>query len=598
MKAFKSVKHLLKLIFRVSPSFIFITIFGSLFSATQIIGNVILPKYLIDSLIIDKNLEAALIWGGVIVGFNLLINFINKTYKRILDVKNLHVSYLVMKEMSNKIMNVEYKHLEDPYYLDLKERAIFACTNQGSLQRLVSGISGIVTNTITLISLTVIIISLGYVLLFILLIGIVITLFINRIFMKFQLQAFKSIIPINRRYNYYLGLTENEKLSKDMRLYKMNPLIMKRVREYNNENFMFFKKLFNYGGLSSGLNKVINAIQTGFIYLFISWKIFFDTVKQITIGDFTMFANASINFTNSFNNLFSDIIDMGQVIGYLEPFVEFMQLPDVIKQTSPLKLNEVETIEFKNVTFTYPKTNSLILDDVSFSINRGNKISIVGLNGAGKTTIIKLLCRFYEPDSGHILINGHSIYEYDYKSYLDTMAVVFQDYRIFSFSILDNISSDKNIDENRINEIIDEVGLKEKIDELSLGINTRLNKNLDDNGVELSGGQNQKIAISRALYKDASLVILDEPTSALDPLAEAEIYQNFNDLVKKKTAIYISHRMSSSVFCDYVLVLDGGKVVSFDSHKNLMKKTDSLYYKLFTSQAKNYQLSNETSLIN
>ena len=182
------------------------------------------------------------------------------------------------------------------------------------------------------------------------------------------------------------------------------------------------------------------------------------------------------------------------------------------------------------------------------------------------------------------------IYTYDYQSYLREIAIVFQDYRLLAYSIIENITGDKDVNLDRIDEIIAQVGLTEKINELPKGLHTSLNKSFDDDGIELSGGQGQKVAIARALYKNASLVILDEPTSALDPIAEAEIYQNFNDLVKEKTAIYISHRMSSSVFCDYVLVIDGGKVVSFDKHENLMKDTNSLYYKLFTTQAENYQL--------
>lgn len=197
----------------------------------------------------------------------------------------------------------------------------------------------------------------------------------------------------------------------------------------------------------------------------------------------------------------------------------------------------------------------------------------------------------YHMDSGEILINGRNIYDYDYLSYMKCIAAVFQDYRLFNFTIAENIScQEKGADRKRIEKLIDEVGLREKIDELKDGIDSRFGKEYDEDGVEMSGGQGQKVAIARALYKDSSLVILDEPASALDPIAEAEIYEKFNGLVDDKTAIYISHRMSSSVFCDKILIIDGGTVSDFDTHENLMKKTESLYYKLFESQAKNYRL--------
>ncbi len=214
--------------------------------------------------------------------------------------------------------------------------------------------------------------------------------------------------------------------------------------------------------------------------------------------------------------------------------------------------------------------------------------SIVGLNGAGKTTIIKLLCRLYEPTNGKIYINDIPIEDYEIHSYIKLVSAVFQDYKLFSYSILDNIKP--NIDLSEAKKISAEVGIIDKIESLEYGFDSIIGKSYDKQGVEMSGGQKQKIAIARALAKKASLLIMDEPTSALDPIAEADIYKNFNALALNKTAIYISHRMSSSIFCDKIMVLYNGKITDFDSHKNLMNNHDSLYYKLFTTQAKNYKM--------
>ena len=589
MSKFKRIKYLFKLIFKVSPSFIFLNIIGSLFSAIQIIGNVILPKYLIDELITNKNFENALFYGIITVLFNLLINFIKHTYYRVLEVKQTYVAHKVMEQMSVKIMKVEYRYLEDPYYLDLKERAIFACNNQGALQRVINGISGVISNIITLAGLIAIMFTLGYILITILFVGMVIAILLNRWFMKYQVGFFQNLIPINRKYGYYFHLTNNEKLNKDMRLYNMSPLILNREQHYNKINISNFAKFFKTMGVVNGIESFLTSLQTGIVYFYVAFMVFASKTK-ITLGLFTMYASSAISFTKTFDSLFRNLTDMKQVLDYLDPFVEFMQLPDASKGSSRVLLQKVEKIEFKNVSFTYPKTDNLILDNVSFTINKGDKISIVGLNGAGKTTIIKLICRFYNPDSGSILINDIDINEYDYKSYLNELAIVFQDFKLFAYSISKNITGEDDIASNELNPILNKVGLTEKIKELPKGINTSLNKSFVDDGVELSGGQGQKVAIARALYKNSSLVILDEPTSALDPIAEAEIYEHFNELVLDNTAIYISHRMSSSVFCDYILVLDGGKVVAFDTHSNLMKDTSSLYYKLFKTQSENYQL--------
>ena len=199
--------------------------------------------------------------------------------------------------------------------------------------------------------------------------------------------------------------------------------------------------------------------------------------------------------------------------------------------------------------------------------------------------------RLYRPEEGHILLNGVDIFEYEHGSYLASIAAVFQDYKLFAFSIDENITGKRpGSDLVGTGTVIRRVGLNEKMAELNEGVYSMLGKSYDENGVELSGGERQKVAIARALYKNAPVIILDEPTSALDPLAEAEIYENFNSLIGDKTAIYISHRMSSSVFCDRILLLDGGTVSDFDTHTALMEKADGLYYKLFNAQAENYRI--------
>ena len=305
-----------------------------------------------------------------------------------------------------------------------------------------------------------------------------------------------------------------------------------------------------------------------------------------------MYVSAAINFSSMVTAFGQSAVMFMQFLSWLDPYMEFMSLAEETKSTGKIPFEgDVETVEFRNVTFMYPKAEKAVLNNVSFKIKKGEKISIVGLNGAGKSTLVKLICRMYQADSGEILINGRNIYEYEYMSYMNTISAVFQDYRLFNFSIAENISCQaEDCDVAELKRLIHEVGLEEKVKELPLGIESRFGKDYDEDGIEMSGGQAQKIAIARALYKKASMVILDEPASALDPIAEAEIYEKFNSLVEDKTAIYISHRMSSSVFCDKILIIDAGTVADFDTHEHLMQKTESLYYKLFMSQAENYKL--------
>jgi len=336
----------------------------------------------------------------------------------------------------------------------------------------------------------------------------------------------------------------------------------------------------------------MNDLQAALAYGYVALRVLTNTFgPRIGLGSFTMYVNAAINFSQTTTKLGETITMTLQMLEYLDPFMEFVSLPEAKEYGGELKMeDEINSISFKNISFKYPGNDKYVLKDISFDINAGEKISIVGLNGAGKTTLIKLLCRLYEPNSGEIFVNGHNIYDYEYESYMEKIAVIFQDYKLFAFTIGENITCEEYSEDENITELIEEVGLGEKISSLPKGLNSLMGKAYDNEGIELSGGEEQKVAIARALYKDAPLIILDEPTSALDPLAEAEIYEHFNSMVENKTAIYISHRMSSSTFSDRILLIENGGVVDFDSHANLMKKEDSLYYKLFMAQAVNYQI--------
>lgn len=591
MSNFKKLKMFFALSWEISPAYIFILLGNTLIGSAQIFLNIILPKYLIDELIGACQTDRLIMFGGLIVLSNLLFAFLEKTMKRLLDIKAIYVKEKMDQTMAKKIMNVEFAHLEDPYYLDLKERAVFALNIMNVMQNLINNITIAFKSIATIIGLIIIMISLSWILVVFLIITVVLSLLTYRSFMQYQQNFYQQLIPVNRRYGYYVNLTYDETIQKDIRMFSMNKMLVDRITLYNKEIYKWTNEFSKRRGNYLGMYGVINDLQAVIAYAYVGLRVITDRFgPKIGLGSFTMYVSSAINFTRSTIDLGNSITVIMQMLGYLDPFMEFMSLPDESAQKGKVKFSgEIESIIFENVSFRYPKNEKLVLDNISFSINKSEKISIVGLNGAGKTTLIKLICRLYHPTSGKIYINGHDIFDYDYDSYMKAIATVFQDYKLFAFSIDENITCDfQNSNTDKVMNLINDVGLDEKIKELPNGISSMFGKAYDEEGIEMSGGQGQKVAIARALYKNASLIILDEPTSALDPLAEAEIYENFNKLVGDKTAIYISHRMSSSVFCDKILIIDGGKVSDFDTHKSLMKKTESLYYKLFTSQAVNY----------
>ncbi|MGN0167822.1 MAG: ABC transporter ATP-binding protein [Acetatifactor sp.] len=582
-----------RLAWKVSPSYILLLIVQSLAAAGKLWLNVVLPKFLIEELLGAGNAQTILMLGGLIVLNNVGMAWLEKLFKRLLEVKETYVHYAMNKLMAEKIMKLEYSYLEDPYYLDLKEKAVFAVSNQNAISRLIISLSNVIKYAVTLIGLVAILATLGPVLLVVLAIGIAVMLFLYRKMSKYVVMMTNEIVPINRKFGYYLDLQTEKQYQKDIRLYDMGHMITGRAAGFTEETFRLFDKMYSQQGKTMGGIKAVNDFIAAFCYAYVGVRTISDVFgRRISIGDLTMYVTAAINFTDVVVHFGESLIGMMQVLAFLEPYMEFMALKEETAQSGKETFTgPVETVEFSHVTFTYPKAERAVLKDVSFSVKRGEKISVVGLNGAGKSTLVKLLCRMYRADSGEIRINGRNIYDYDYMSYMKEISAVFQDYRLFNFTIAENISCrEAGADEQKINRLIDEVGMREKADSLKEGINSRFGKEYDENGIEMSGGEGQKIAIARALYKEASMVILDEPASALDPLAEAEIYEKFNSLVEDKTAIYISHRMSSSVFCDRILIIDGGTVADYDTHENLMKKPDSLYYKLFHSQAENYKL--------
>ncbi len=591
----KQLTHFLKLAWKTAPVYMLIMILQSLLKAGQTVLNVYLPKLLIDELTGDRDIHTLILYLALIIGNIVIMQFITNLIGRYVGVKREKVAMYMRREMSKKIMNIGYAYLEDPYYLDLKERAVFAINNQNAIESTISQVATVFTSVATLIGLIVVMATLGPVLIIALVVACLLMLAFYGLISKTMIWFQQNLIPINRRYGYYFNLSMGKDAQKEIRLYGMEPMITKTINDVNADICGTFGKMMIRVGASTGLMNVVAVLVAAFSYVYVGIRTVSDRFgAMLSLGDLTMYVTSAISFASSMGSTGEGIVMLIQETVFLKPYLEFMSIPEEAKEKNKEKFTgDIETLEFRDVTFTYPKAEKPVLKNISFKVDRGQKISIVGLNGAGKSTLVKLICRMFKPDSGEILVNGKNIADYEYKSYMAQISAVFQDYSLFNFSIRENISCVPTGDDiDKINRLIDEVGLREKVDELPKGIESRFGKEYDEEGIEMSGGQGQKIAIARALYKkDADMVILDEPASALDPIAEAEIYEKFNSLVEDKTAFYISHRMSSSRFCDKILIIDAGTVADFDTHDNLMKKTDSLYYKLFNAQAENYRLA-------
>jgi ABC-type multidrug transport system fused ATPase/permease subunit len=321
-------------------------------------------------------------------------------------------------------------------------------------------------------------------------------------------------------------------------------------------------------------------------------------LHTITIGDFSLYLSAVGTFNKAIEDMVASYIDISNSGAYLKDYFDYMGLKsrfDAKGVHTPAESNSDCTFVFENVGFQYPYQDNFSLKNINLTLTNKERLAIVGENGAGKTTLIKLLLRLYDPTEGRILLNGVDIKEIDYTDYLKLFSTVFQDFKIFAFRIADNITAlndGAEPDREKTEQALKKAGLYDKVASLEKGMDTYLYKLYEEDGVELSGGESQKLAIARALYKDAPVVVLDEPTAALDPRAEYEIYSKFFEMVKGKTSVFISHRLSSTRFSDRIIVLKSGGIVETGTHAELMAK-QGYYAELYNMQAQFYVEENK-----
>lgn len=324
------------------------------------------------------------------------------------------------------------------------------------------------------------------------------------------------------------------------------------------------------------------------VYLFVGLKA---VCSAFDVGNLLKYVQSVSQFGDGVSGLVQTVREMAQNVQYMKDYFSYQDMPNrtegaALPVTEQIRENYV--FEFKHVTFTYPGADAPSLQDVSCRFGKGEKIAAVGRNGSGKSTFIKLLCRLYDPQEGEILLNGTDIRQYRYDEYLALFSAVFQDYRIFAFELGENVAAESDYPEQKAVQALENAGFGERLSTLKDGLHTQLFKNFSDDGVELSGGESQKVAIARCLYKDAPFAVMDEPTAALDPVAEADIYQRMNRFIENKGAIYISHRLSSCRFCDRIFVFEGGRLREQGTHEGLLL-ADGLYRRLWNAQAQYYR---------
>ncbi len=583
----KEIKFLNNIILKEAKIYYIYMILGLLLGIADPFIEIYGTKWLVDEIASVNRSNKEIVR---IVLFIILSEFFVELLSKIIsNAKGICVDKInrrIRLMINDTSMYLKYEDTENPVILDKQKAAVDGYFKVG-----VSGIfeyvSNVISSAILIPTMTYIVFRYSFFVLLLVIIDVIVSVIINGKNIKLNYSFFEKSIPTQRAYDYFTHKIVSQQYGKVIRLYGAGEFFL-------NKNDNFAKKII---ALSQNNTKSIwkyNKLESLISYCILGGQYaiatYYIVKKKISIGTFSSLLITITSLNSSIKGIFNSIQSLNYNFNILNNTIEYLDEVRIDKKESIERKVSQYDIEFRHVWFKYPNTQEYILRDVNVKILPGECVAIVGKNGAGKTTFIKLLCKFYEVNKGEILINGKNINEYENSEYVQLLAVVFQDFKIFAFSAYENICFSSDCTKiNNVYEACIKSGINEKFDKLDTGLNTKLYKMFDENGIELSGGEAQKVAIARALYKNAPIVILDEPTAALDPISEAELFEKINEMADGKTAIYISHRLSSCKFCDKIIVFDQGKIVDQGTHKELMRNKYGIYYDMYKIQSEYYQ---------
>lgn len=582
-----SLKYFYSVIWNKFPSYIVYNFIAAILNAVMPIYSIFLPKILIDQFQqkagFEKMAVTVLVFVVGIILTQAASSFCTQQYQKVVDAFNRYFE----EQHKQKCAEMDFEKTEDPAVLNLSQKAQNGLNWYGGIDNFMRMTTVFISAIIQIIITGVILFTGSFWIVVLAVAAILIRLITTVIRSRVEFDMNNDFDILDRRLGYNFWQVYDFKYGKDIRLYGADEMLNKNCSEIADDYYHLelktrkkFMVLSSVGDLATAGNRVGMYLILGIMVL----------KKKITLGNFSLYAGSATTICDALFSIMESSAMFMMVSNYLYNYVQFMNLDtDSVFGKDKVNLSDDHVIEFKDVWFKYPRSEAYILKGINIRINKGEKISIVGLNGAGKTTFIKLLCRLYKVDKGEILIDGKNINDYDFDEYSKLFSVVFQDYKLLAFSFKENIGVCENPDEERVTALSEKVGLGEKIKSMPNGIDNIMFRQFDEGGIEPSGGEQQKISIARALYQDSPIVILDEPTAALDPIAEYEIYKQFDEIVTGKTAIYISHRLSSCKFCDNIAVFKDGIIKEFGPHDRLIEIEDGNYRKMFDAQAKYYK---------
>ncbi len=599
MHNYKTTRRAFKLYHSYNPHYFPLRLFQILFTNLTPFFTLWMSAEIVTALYEKKTKEELFLLVAVALFGNLFIHIMGAFLGRCVDNAQKQLENNEAAAFNKKTLSLDYDKLENPEIRHLRRKIVEnSWINYYGVKNMCMCIENIATYLVNILYCIILfaeMVSLilklsfdirGILLLVAMVVCIILTVMIQSRCGKKQAETWNLGGDLMLRENRLAGGYSQSGM--DSRFYKQQAIVEEIDKSLAKEHKTLYSKLNHIDFLLRVPIFLSTKASELCSYLIIG---LYCTLGAFPVGSVIKYVGYLSILTQNIAGLFYNLGALKTNEQFLETYLEYFDIQNDMYQgslTVEKRSDKQFDIEFKNVSFRYTGSEDFALKDINLNLKVGERLAVVGQNGSGKTTFIKLLCRLYDPTEGEIHMNDFNVRKYDYRQYLDLFSVVFQDYNLLAMPLGNNVASAEKWDAIKAEQMLYEVGFGERYEEMPKKLETSLYKNFDEEGVNISGGEAQKIALARALYKDAPFIILDEPTAALDPIAEAEIYSKFDEIVGDKTAIYISHRLSSGRFCDKIAVFDKGRIVQVGTHEELLQNENGKYYELWNAQASYY----------
>lgn len=554
-----------------------------------------LPKVIIEEIELGTELKRLLIITGVMALALCLTQTMQKYLERMIYWNKFKMNTHFLRKVTKKALTTDYKNQENEHFRELQSESFSSCNgNFSGFIQTYDAMIMFLSNLLGFLAFAGILFTLNIRVILFLCVTTLISFLLNRKVLKWVEVNMDEKNGYEHGMQYIIETSNDVAAAKDIRLYSMKVWLNKRYNKYMegllNWYRLYTAKLFGVSAVDSGMS----LIREGVVYLYLLYLVF---NGDITVAGFVLYFNVVAGFSTWLGSLLGQINVLSRLNISMNRFRFYLEYPESYKREEGKAIKDTQNpgaIEMKNVSFRYSDDEAYIIKDFNLKINPGEHLAVVGLNGAGKTTMVKLIMGLNEPEKGSICYDGTDIREYDRDKYYEIFGAVLQDHSILPVTIAEIVAeNDADMaDREKVSECLKAAGLKEKIGSLAGGIDSKYDKTFWDDGISLSGGEQQKLLLARALYRNSPIVVLDEPTAALDPVSENRLYETYDEMMKGKSTIFISHRLASTRFCSRIILIEDGSIVEEGTHDELIRKKGR-YYELYETQAKYYRNGSE-----